>query len=99
MQAVAGERIKSPRIPGWIDARNQHRPHHKSERTANAIAYLTEHMGEYIAREELAKAIGSPGNNIDSLLADIEGQDTPFVVWADEDRRFKSLMAVPREWM
>jgi hypothetical protein len=97
--AIAGERVKTEHIPGWIDVRGKTKPRHRSIRSLLCIEFLTEHMGEYVGREEIARYCGSAGQNIDSLLADVEQQDTPFVIWQDEDRPHKSIMAVPKEWM
>lgn len=97
--AIAGERIKSPHVESWIDVRGRTKPRPQTERARLAIEFFTDRLGEYVSRRELARYVGSASTNVDSLLSDLEAQDTGFVIWWDEDRHFESLMAVPKRWL
>jgi len=94
---MRGERIKSPKVYGWIDRRVARRPFARDDYNAawrKAAEYCLQHLNEWIGTADIARAVGRTTGAIDSVIADLEARESPVLLIHDDDRPQKNLMPV-----
>jgi DNA-binding MarR family transcriptional regulator len=96
---VRGERIKSPKVIGWIDLRSQKKPYRADDTNSaryRVAEYLKDHIGEWMTSGEIAAIVGRKSQNVEAILADLENDTSYIMLVFDEDRKRRNIMAVPR---
>jgi hypothetical protein len=85
MAQLKGERVKSPRIPSWIDERGAraHCSHVIGGKTQAAAQWIAAHIGQEFRACDIGRIIGKKGRDVDDVLANFEHADWPFLVYQE----------------